>query len=372
MRRRTPRTLICCWGLCSFLLWASTAGAQESGWQLDGAARVAEKYDNNLDLTALESPQEKSADAVTELGGRVQGSYTGSAWDLNLGGRLRGDMPNSTPSRTRLYVASDVYIAWQFATNHSLSFQSQGDCFAQFDDGALNVCRVDNAIAWRWAIGERLVLRLGIEDHEALYFGDADLDYSINGLFLEVRVPWSYRFSVWARADALSYHQFFKGQTEAEEEADEGDRASLELGFDWVPTSGLTIVGLVQGKVDESNNPRRQVGGPDFPDNTLDTDAQFNFRKVRATLLTSWRIHPKWRLGAFGEVLRIAFFDVPDPIDAEPARVDVRWLLSGWLSYALTDQDHVQLQYLVRQNHSSEPGLDFDNQIISLGIERRW
>lgn len=366
MRRSMPWALIY-WGC---MLWASAAGAQETGWAFDRHVRIAEKYDNNLDLTALESPRETRADAVTELGGRLQGTYTGSTWELSLGGRLRGDMPNSSPSRTRLYSASDVYLAWQFTTNHSLSYQSQGDCFAQFDDNALNVCRVDNAIAWRWAIGERFVMRLGIEDHEALYTGSADLDYSVSGLFLELRVPWSYRFSIWTRIDALTYHQAFKGQSEDDE--DEGDRASIELGFDWVPTSGLTIVGLVQGKVDESNNRVRQVGGPDFPDNTLDTDAQFNFRKARATLLTSWRMHPKWRLGAFAEVLGIAFFDVPDPIDVEPSRTDVRWLLSGWLSYALTEQDHVQLQYLMRQNHSSEPGLDFDNQIISLGIERRW
>lgn len=351
------------------LLWPAVAAAQAPEWAGSLTLRLSEKYDNNVDLSALERAETRRADMVTEFGMAARAARTSARWDVDLGLRLRVDVPVREADRLRIYSSPDAFVAWQFATNHSLSLNTVGSCFSELFDDRFDVCRNLWGLAWRWSISDRFVLRLGIEKQDAYYFDTDALDYASNGPFVELRLPWSYDLLTWARLSLMVYDGALRSGTTI----DDGHRTTAEIGVDWSPIPSVSVIATAQIQKDDAEAPVRQFGGPDFPDDALETDAQFNYFKGRATLLGTWRINNRFTVGADAEILRIGFYEAVIKGEEEPDRVDIRWLWSSFVKMRLTDSGlAARLRYLTRHNNSSARGASFENNIYSLGIEQRW
>ncbi len=357
------------------LLCLPAQAQNDAGWRFEADLRLGEKYDDNLDLSSQEDPTaEPEADFLTELGFGGRMAHTFKRWEVDIALRLRGDLPNTRPKRARLYTGTEAYFGLRIAPEHTLSISEQGDCFVEPQDTAFSVCRSFKSMAWAWAFAERWQLRLGVEHNDAIYFADRDLSYDSGGPFLELRMPWSYAFTAWIRGAFIAYHGAFRAQTgDREGGPTEGARGGAELGIDWSLGHGVSLLATAQIQLDQSDSDLLEVGRSDLQDQSLESDAEFNFRKARGTFLASWRLNPTFDTGLYGEFIRIAFLESPLRDAGGPDRLDLRWMASAWLGMKLDDSGlGAKLRYLIRRNHSTVDAEDYQNQILYLGLEQRW
>jgi len=357
------------------MLLTSGALAQPSGWNVAGQLGLGEKYDDNVDLSTREDPSGVvRGEPVTELHAGVAGGYLGEAFDIDARMKLRIDEPNLRPKRARLYTEGELYLAYRFSARHAVSFASFTDCFLEPDDGAFDVCRGHATLAWRAALTEAWRLQVGTESLHAEYFQTTTLSYDTVGAFFELRYLDGHRLSYWARGTAAAYHGAFRAQaSDVLSAPSDGLRMSHDLGVDWVGSGGVTLLGTLRLELDNSPETGLQtVDGTSLADDDLETDAQFNYRKLRGTTLLSWRLDTTWTLGAYGEAIVISF--VKDPLGRanDTERRDFRYLVSASAAAALTDALTAKLRGSVRQNISSVDSEDYVNRILYLGVEYRW
>ncbi len=357
--------------LCILLLSGpGLAQASDPGpWSAE--VHVAEKYDDNLDLSAQEAASgEARADFVTEVGLGGRGAWDWRRWSLDAGLRLAGDLPAGQPEHPRLYLSRDLDVGVRFSKNHALSLSDQGDCFMEVGTEAFDLCRTYLTVGWLWTLAERWQLHLGQEFQDTSYFSAKGRNYSGSGLFLEVRMPWSHRFEAWLRGAGIGYIGALHARTKKGKGGPHGGgRLTTDLGVDWMLGGGVSLLLTGQYQWDEAESELRQFDRTHLPDHVLEADAQFNFHKVRGTLLVTWRANETFTFGGYGEVVHLDFL----PAKGLPDRVDLRWMASGWLRAALTDSGlGAKLRYLFRRNHSTVEAESFQNQIIYLGLEQRW
>ncbi len=348
------------WWLC---VCACLAHAGE--WRFDGAVHFDEKVDDNLELSSPEADAtDPPIDFVSELGLAGRAVFEDPSWDTDLALRLRGDLPARNTERGRIYWSPDVYVGWRLAPRHVISLSGQSDCLAEPAGDAAGVCRTYTGTAWRWHFHDDWQLRLGIEDYETTYFAGDKLSYSGSGPFLEVRAQVSDRLATWVRGSFFRYHNVF--ELDSDEAPQDGRHALGELGIDWIPGGGISLLLTGQYQRDDAKTEVRQVGVRAVLDDALDPVAEFNYEKLRGTALATWRANETFTFGAYGEVVRLEFTDGPE-------RRDLRWLASGWARAALTDSGmSARLRLLTRRNQSTEDAADYTNYIVSIGLEQRW
>ena len=356
-------------GLCGLI---SSASAQ--GLNFGAELGLGEKYDDNLDLSGRGDPAEKlRAASVTEgsLGGRL--TYTNDPFDLELRMKLRADVPASW-GETRLYSEGEIYGSYAFDMEHSVTLLSLADCFSDYNDATYDVCREHFTLAWRWAFDDAWRLQAGLESLSADYINTEALTYSTIGLFSEIRYLYSYRLSYWARATAHLYIGAFRAQTgDVLEAPAEGFRISYDLGIDWMNGRGLSVLGGVRAEADESpKTALHTVDGTSLSDDDLETDWQFNYRKLRGTLLLSWRLSETWMVGTYAEMIGLLFVRRTLPEAELPDRRDLRYLVAAWAGLNLTQSLTLKARLSIRQNHSTVPSEAYINRIGFLGLEQRW
>lgn len=367
------------WLTAFVLLGGAACGPR---WHVEGTTGLTEKYDDNLDLTA----EEVSGDHVREafapqLDGQVRWGYAGDSLEFEHQLRLRFEFPDHDPSQLRFYEDDELYLGYDLNDRHTLSLTNLSDCFADVDDGRFDVCRDNILLAHRWAFATDWRLQWGLELHHAEY-GDelpepvrnSALDYSSVGPFAEVRYLQSYQLSYWTRLTGMAYTGAFRSQVSDTTTApSEGVRFGQDLGLDWVGNT-LSVFAIAGIEFDDSPETDLQtVDGTPLRDDDLETDAQFNYHKVRASLLGTWRLDETWTFGAYAEVINLSFVKKTLETAGElPDREDLRYLTSGWAAVRLSDPLSVKLRLTYRENRSTVRSESYQNFIGALGVEYAW
>lgn len=347
------------------LVLASAAVAHAGAWEFGGGAHTLAKYDDDRELSSPQSrTREERADFVTELGLDGRGLFQDPRWEVDLALRFRGDLPARRTDGARLYATHELYTGLRLAPTHLLSVSSQIDCFGEPWGTGDGVCRTYRAFAWRLRFADVWHLRMGLEHSDTKHFADKGPTWSGGGSFVELRVRMSESLAAWVRGTAFGYHSALLG--DSEEGPEDGGRAVGGGGIEWDPGAGVALLLSGEYQFDDSDAARREPGGRVAPDEMLELDAEFNHHRVRGTALLTWRAGDTWSYGAYGEYTRVDF-------TGSPARLDHRWMASGWVRMALTDSGlSARLRYLTRRNHSSDDAAEYVNNVVSLGLEQRW
>ena len=377
-------------GTCLPLLAQATAARP---WRLDGALGLLAKYNSNLDLRGAKQARgsfigEPTADIALARNWQQR-------WWLDLAFSSRAD-----------FHADDTDDNWYFNRGHLSLARTQGaNTYALSSEwrhftvpgaNTFDFVRHTGILTYKRDLNDRWQVQLGYQNINTQYLESPDLDYVVNGGLLQIRTRWTPFFSTWLAYDKQRY----KGNADPQNDIllaspDEGERQTGRFGFDWLisPRHILSGTGTVQGDATETG--LQEIGEFEGHEDSLEDEAEFDFFKLKSTLLYTFRPTSRLTLTAYEEWIYRDFEDeikvevieggqieVDDlPEGAENAheddefyiplkgRRDASLLSSLYIKYRWTGSLSLKFRYLLRVNRSSAAGLDYVDHIVFFGPE---
>ena len=358
---------------------ADAGEAEETA--VSGELSVAGKVDDNIDLARQEDPEgDPRSDLIAELAGRVRlERAVGDHWYLTAALGLRGDLLSEHTERRHRHADGTVYLGYQFGDN-AVSLLDELHCFDEPGEAEFDRCRNAASLVYRRTLSPRWQLRGGYENVAAYYHNSEFFNYHLHGGFIELRNPWTEALSTFLRLGRQYYLGSYNAQTgDPESSPSSGTRSSGTVGFDLLLSGHDSLSGTGSVQVDSSSGQGvNQIGARSVDDEALEVDAEFDFVKLRLSLLYSHRLGRLLTLSVYQELIRKNFFDEPLRQRREvedgpkPERIDVLWLGSAWLSARLSDQVYAKARYVHRRNHSTVRAEEYRNHIFYLGLEYRF
>ena len=367
---------------------ARGTGPDGEGFDLGGTVGLFGKYNSNLNLddTGPGGPGRKSAFlAEPNAALRLSGTWDPRWWlDLEYAGQgnfhARHGGENWYFNRARLALS-------RFIGPHSLNLSSQVRHFTEPGDDRHDFLRHTGILSYRHRFSDRWQARAGYENILTRYPETPSLDYTVHGLFAELRTAWTPRLTTHYLVDL----QYYRGTADPQENnpnasPEEGNRNTFRVGFDWVTSKRGLLSGTYTFQDDQSDTADgvQQIGEFEGYEESQDIEAEFDLRKHKATLLYSQRWGRRFTFAAYGEWIRKRF-DQTIEIEQEGTdedgdeeeeiklpgerRTNTLFLSSAFLKARIDDRWRLKLRYLFRLQRSSAPRQDYTDHIIFFGPE---
>lgn len=355
--------------LCISVVAASATDT--SPWTVRGALESSLRYNSNLTLVSNDAPVDAKSSAGTELNGRLSASRRFGAWrltsQLNSLANVHADHREEDWffQRGRLSLRRPL-------RGGTLEVTDEIRHFTVPDRNTFDFTRNIALVSWRRPLDDRWQIRAGYEGLITRYPQSPFFDYNVHGVNVEARARWSLAFTTYALLSAQIYAGEASPQNaEAEASPKDGSRRSLRLGFDWLFGGRHSLSGTASVQGDEADLGVQQIGDIEGPESSQDNEAEFDLIKYKATLLYSVPLSKQWLLSSYAEWIRKAFEDEERLELQLPRRTDTLLLSATHLRYRVRDSLFVKLRYLFRTNRSSVNLLDYDNHVVSAGLEVR-
>ncbi|NKB70498.1 MAG: hypothetical protein GKR89_25800 [Candidatus Latescibacteria bacterium] len=389
------RGLVLLWGTCLPLL--AQADPPKS-WRLDGAVGLRAKYNSNLDLREGQTRDSAIGEAVADID---LGRNWQQRWWLDLAFSSRADFHADQPDDNWYFNRGHLALArTQGANTYALS--SEWRHFTVPGADTFDFIRHTGLLTYKRDLDQRWQIQLGYQNINTQYLESPDLDYVVNGGLLQIRTRWTPFFSTYFAYDT----QYYKGNADPQNDIllaspDEGKRQTGRFGFDWLisPRHILSGTGTVQ--TDATETGLQEIGEFEGFEDSLEDDAEFDFFKLKSTLLYTFRptnrltltAYQEWIYRDFEDEIKVELIDgeqddenddidIDDlPVGAEEARdedefylpfkgrSDASLLSSLYGKYRWTDSLALKFRYLLRVNRSSAAGLDYIDHIVFFGPE---
>ena len=377
-----PGPLAVAWVVLAAL--AAPAHGEETdseAFALSGTLGLYGKYNSNLNLDETGGKSALLAEPNATL--RLSGTWDPRWWlDLEYAGQ--GDFHARHGGENWYFNRAGLALS-RFIGPHSLNFSSQLRHFTEPGDDRHDFLRHTGILSYRHRFSERWQGRAGYENILTRYPETPSLDYTVHGLFAELRTAWTPRLTTYYLADL----QYYRGTADPQENnpnasPEEGNRTTFKVGFDWVTSTRGLLSGTYTFQDDQSDTAdgAQQIGDFEGYEGSQDIDAEFDLRKHKATLLYSQRWGRRFTFAAYSEWIRKGFdqtieieFEEENGDDEEEIklpgerRTNTLFLSSVFLKTQLNDRWRIKLRYLFRLQRSSAPGQDYTDHILFCGPE---
>jgi hypothetical protein len=348
---------------------------------LSGKVGVTGKYDSDMTLTLGQYGQKAhSDDAIEEVSATVELDKTvNENWHLNLEIQGLGNWPLENRNSTWYVGNSNLYIGYARDKN-TISLLDTSRYFTVPGDRHFDFFRNSATLSYKRVLSERWELGIGYENIANAYMKNADLNYILNGGLLELRNPWTPLLSTYY---TYGFH-YYRGKMGASQEdgtssLSGGFRHTAEIGLDWVFAGKNNVTAAYIFQVDNSEQDNWvQHGDFQGDQGSLESEADFNFIKNKGTLLFSHRFNKRFSLTLYNEFIYKHYLsralegnpvDTLNGVEVVPARTDMLFLTSAWLSVRLLNDVFGKIRYIFRMNESTQNEYDYTNHIGSIGLE---
>ena len=361
--------------LAAFTLAGGAGAVVEEGEdqaRFRGSLGLYSKYNSNLELaSAVVRAREKAFIGEPALDLGLTKSW-GTDWWLDLEFSGQADFHGQHTEENWYFNRGHLSLVRALGED-ALSLSSEIRYFTTPGRDRFDFLRHAGLLSYRKTFSARWQLRLGCDNIITRYPASGNFDYSMKGVFAEIRNTWSPGFSTYYSYDFQAYQGSFDPlENNPNASPDEGARHTGELGFDWLISGGPTLSGSYLFQSDVSEKGVRQIGEFEGHEGSQDLEAEFDLGKHKGTLLYSHRLGRRLVLSSYVEWLRKRFDSEDDPPSPRPRRTDALWLSSIHLKFNKSKTLAFRFRYLFRANQSSADSQDYHNHLFFLGPEYRF
>ena len=348
--------------------------ADRETWRLSGTLGLYAKYNSNLDLI---DPQSSGRDRQGAFVGepsvdlRLARSW-GRNWWVDLGYAGHTNFHAANRDDDWYFNRGQISLGRALGRN-SLYLSSEIRQFSEPRGDQVDFVRHTGLVTYRHVLSRLWQIRVGYENIATHYPGNRELDYGVNGGFVEVRNTWGPRFTTYYSYDRQSYEGTANlRENNPNASPEDGSRQTGRIGFDWLFSTRHTLSGTYTFQEDVSESGGQQIGGFEGHEGSQDYEAEFDLYKHKATLLYTWRASKTITVSAYEEWIRKNFDEEDDLEIAREERTDVLFLSSTYATVRLTDRLLLRVRYLFRMNKSSSAAQDYTDHILFAGPEYRF
>jgi len=344
---------------------------------ISGNVGLAVKYDTNVDLSSERAIEdEKKGDYIAELTARL--AYS-SPWQLpfHMEGELSGiaDQYFTYPEDNWYVGRGSLYLGYTFGAN-TVSVLDEARYFTEPEDRQFDYFRNSATLAFKRVLSGLWQARIGYENIANVYPEDNFFNYYVNGGFVELRNTWTPSWSTYYLYDFQYYLGSYNSSTNDPLSSPEsGYRHTGEIGLEASFLDQNNLVAAYTFQYDNSTGSGlNQIGNFEGETESLDIDAEFNFIKHKGSLLYSHVFNDRFTLSLYNEFILKAFIEREPLLEEgyESERRDLLFLTSAWLDARLYQTLYAEARYIFRMNDSTVDYEDFQDHIVSLGVEYRF
>ena len=355
-----------------------TAGSSEQAdggeWEFRGTAGVYAKYNSNLTLVDEQSTDRDQKDAfIGEPSADLRLSRGGGPdWWLDLGFSGRADLHSEHVEENWFFNRGYLSLGRALGED-SINFSSEIRYFTVPDRDQFDFLRHTGLLTYKKVFSPLWQLRIGYDNIITRYPESRRFNYSMNGLFVEIRNTWNLDFSTYYVYDFQAYQGSADPlENNPNHSPSEGDRHTGKIGFDWLISGTQTLSGTYLFQRDVSEVGGQQIGDFEGLEDSQDFESEFDFGKHKITLLYSRRLSRRLMLSSYAEWIRKKFDSEDDPPFPRGTRIDKLFLSSTHLKIRWSEDLTLRIRYLFRLNQSSLGSQDYRDHILFFGPEYRF
>jgi len=354
---------------------------KEDIFRLSGTLSLFGKFNSNLELIDAQKTGIAKKDAfIGEPNAKVKLARSwGPKWWLDIEYAGQANLHTEHAEENWFFNRANLALS-RFIGEHSANLSSEVRYFTEPDDDKYDFIRHTGLLSYRHVLTPLWQVRGGYENIYTRYPTTPSLDYSVNGLFIEVRNTWSFHLTTYYIID----RQIYRGTADPQQSisassAKEGKRKTYKAGFDWLFDRRQMISGTYTYQEDrsEAKPGLSQIGGIEGHEDTQDSEAEFDLDKNKVTLLYSNRLNRRFTFSAYGEWIHKQFDNVIELERTDEEEIKIRGegrtdrllLSSAFIKVRLSDQFLLKGRYLFRMNQSSDDLQDYTDHIVFIGPE---
>ncbi|MCB9479109.1 MAG: hypothetical protein H6683_05465 [Deltaproteobacteria bacterium] len=361
---------------------APVEAGSAAGHAVSGKVGVAAKYDSNVDLTSeenapdLDEGEEEGPEPaqIVELNGLLRfRSPWESPWHLDVEASAIANIHSEETSDTWWVGQGFIDVGYAKGAG-GVSATDQVRYFSEPDDTELDNIRNTAQLAYKRTFSPLWQARVAYENQFHTFLQTDEFNYSGNGGVAEIRNTWAPTF-----ATTYSYaYRHFEG------DGDDGDgrvgspktsdRHTAQLGVEAMLGRRDSLLGSYTFESDAaSSDGVYQLGENQGEDENLELDAEFDYVKHLASLLYSHRFGDRVTIAVYNELIFKTFTDSKGSFPGyDEDRTDTLYLGSAWVTVRLIDELYGRARYLYRENQSTIDFEDYQDHIVSGGLEYRF
>lgn len=346
-----------------------------------GQVSAAAKYESNVDLLSDDIPEEspdfekidsaRVVEVVAAVGYRS--SWT-SPWHLEASLLGLCDVFVESISDTWAVGRADLTTGVSFGANE-FGVSSEARYFTEPDDSEFDNLRNNASTYYRRYLSDVWQIGVGYKNVVHVFPDSAVFNNGAHGGYGEIRSNWTPGFSTYGRYEGL----YFQGRGEMDDEGRLGApsrvvRHSGEAGFEAYFASRHALIGAYSYFTDDAEDDgASQIGEIQAEAENLESEAEFDLSRHKATMLYSVRLGERFALSFYNELQAKSFNQPILDVDRKVRdRDDFLWLTSTWLKARLTGELYGTARYLYRMNESSTRRFEFEDHIGLAGMEFRF
>jgi len=348
---------------------------------VSGKINLFGKYDSNADLTSgietgdPELEEEIESAYISEISAQLLFiSPWNSPWRVEFEMFGLTDIYMKNIDDTWFIGRENLYIGYNFGSN-TISLQNETSYFSEPDDMEFSVLRNWTTLAFKRVFSPLWQGRIGYENIINIYPESSFFNYYLNGGFLEIRNTWTPLFSTYYSYDFL----YYTGSLEANNDdrmtsPESGYRQTGEIGFDSFFAGKNSLSGSYAFQVDDTSvEGIERIGDFDGDELSNEVYAEFNFTKHKGMILYNHKFNKRFSFSMYNELIKKVFIESGHPFSSfQSHRSDLLFLSSTWVSAGIYDGLYGKLRYVYRMNESEKDVEDYQDHIISLGLEYRF
>jgi len=350
--------------------------ATEDAVKFSGTAGVFAKYNTNLNLSNGEGAGAGTKEAfISEpTANLLLAKSWGPDWRLDVAYSGHANLHSEHEEENWYFNRTRLSLVRRLGGN-GIHLTSELRHFTVPDRDAFDFARHTGILSYKHTLSPLWQLNVGMQNITTRYPQTSSLDYGVNGAFIE-----AYRTSSFNLSSYLSYDlQVYEGTSNPQEFRDvsapeDGVRHTLRTGFDWLVSARQTLSATYMYQIDTSESVigLDQIGTVEGTEDSQDSEAEFDLKKHKATLLFSRRVNGKVTISAYEEFIIKAWEEEEEFTVLQNARDDALFLSSLFVKYKWSDKVHLKFRYLFRTNDSSNGANDYIDHIVFVGPEFRF
>ena len=374
VRGLVPLVLLCC-------VRASATGGDaleestDDDVRFSGTAAVFAKFNTNLELSDGRSSGAGTKEAfISEPTANLQLAKSwGPEWWLDVAYTGHANLHTEHEEENWYFNRTRLSLVRRLGEN-GLHLTSELRHYTVPDKDDFDFARHTGILSYKRMLSKQWELNFGYQNIITRYPQTSSLDYDVNGAFVQVYRTHSFNFSSYYSYDL----QLYEGTANPQEfrnisSPEGGSRHTLRTGFDWLVSPRRTLSATYMYQIDSSESMALdQIGNIEGQEDSQDSEAEFDLKKHKATLLFSQRLNEKVTISAYEEVIFKNWEDEEELTVLQNARDDQLFLSSIFVKYKWRARTHVKFRYLFRANDSSSDSNDYTDHIVFLGPEVRF